>query len=278
MPQQKALERMNELIRSLQQAIGRLGEGKLDLPELEQCTEDARALYERLVVLRHKARETAVGAGRPVVAKPLGVRPATVEEAIAEADVKESVIRLDTRPADAPPHQTSLIDAIAETETVPVPKPAVEVPKPPAPPKPVAEAPAPPEPLKPVAEAPAPPEPPKPAAEAPAPPAPPKPKTSKAPLVKEKQEQPISVADKMEHAPVADLRKAIALSQKFWFVAELFGGERDRYEKAIDAINAMGSKEEAEAYMRTEITGKLPKPPGEEVSATFTDLLQRRFS
>ncbi len=272
MPQQKALERMNELIRSLQQAMGRLGEGKLDLPELEQCTEDARAIYERMVVLRHKAREAAVGAGKQVAAKATGVRPATVEEAIAEADVKESVIRLDTRPAEASPHQTSLIDAIAETETPPVPKPTVEVPKP------VAAVPKPPAPPKPAPEVHTPPEPPKPAVEAPMPPAPPKPKTPKAPPVKEKQEQPISLADKMEHAPVADLRKAIALSQKFWFVAELFGGERDRYEKAIDAINAMANKEEAEAYMRTEITDKLPKPPGEEVSATFTDLLQRRFS
>ncbi len=82
----------------------------------------------------------------------------------------------------------------------------------------------------------------------------------------------------MASSTVAGLRKAIALSQKFWFVAELFGGERDRYERAIDAINGMVSKEEAESYMRTEITGKLTKPPGEEVTATFTDLLQRRFS
>ena len=74
MPQQKALERMNELIRSLQQAMGRLGEGKLDLPELEQCAEDARALYERLVVLRHKAREAAVFAGKQVAATSAGVR------------------------------------------------------------------------------------------------------------------------------------------------------------------------------------------------------------
>lgn len=234
MPQQKALERMNELIRSLQQAMGRLGEGKLDLPALEQCTEDARALYERLVVLRHKAREAAVGAGKQVAAMSAGVRPVTVGEAVAEADVKESVIRLDTRPAEPAPHQTSLIDAIAETEAPSAPRPSPEAPKPPAPPRPKAR--------------------------------------------KEKPEQPISLADKMEHAPVADLRKAIALSQKFWFVAELFGGERDRYEKAIDAINAMGSMGEAEAFMRTEITAKLPKPPGEEVAATFTDLLHRRFS
>lgn len=278
MPQQKALERMNELIRSLQQAMGRLGEGKLDLPELEQCTEDARALYERMVVLRHKAREAAVSAGKQRTANAIGVRPATVAEAIAEADVKESVIRLDTRPAEVVQHQTSLIDAIAETEMPPAPKAAAEVPKSPAPPKPAAEAPKPPALPKPDAEAPTPNEPPTPAAEVPKPPPPPKPRPPKVSPVKEKQEQPISVADKMEHAPVADLRKAIALSQKFWFVAELFGGERDRYEKAIDAINAMNNKEEAEAYMRTEIVGKLPKPPGEEVSATFTDLLQRRFS
>lgn len=264
---------MNELIRSLQQAMGRLGEGKLDLPELEQCTEDARALYERMVVLRHKAREAAVSAGKQVVAKGVGVRPTTVEEAIAEADVKESVIRLDTRPAEAAPHQTSLIDAIAESEAPPVPKPAAELPKPPASPKPAPEAPKFQELPKPAVEASKPTAPSTPAVEAPKPPAPPKPKPQK-----EKQEQPISLADKMEHAPVADLRKAIALSQKFWFVAELFGGERDRYEKAIDAINAMGSKHEAEAYMHTEITGKLPKPPGEEVAATFMDLLQRRFS
>lgn len=242
---------MNELIRSLQQAMGRLGEGKLDLPELEQSTEDARALYERLVVLRHKAREAAVGASKPVAKETTGVRPATVEEAIAEVDVKASVIRLDTRPAEVPPvavHQTSLIDAIAETEVTPAP-----APKP-------AEEPA------------------KPAEEAPKPPAPLKPKAPKPVQPKETPAQPISVADKMEHAPVADLRKAIALSQKFWFVAELFGGDRERYEKAIDAINAMDSMENAEAYMRTEVTAKLPKAPGEEVAATFMDLLQRRFS
>ena len=48
MAQQKASDRMNELIHSLQQAMGRLEQGKLGLPELEQCTEDARAIYERI--------------------------------------------------------------------------------------------------------------------------------------------------------------------------------------------------------------------------------------
>ena len=163
------------------------------------------------------------------------------------------------------------------------------VPKSEEPAKPKAEEPIKPkseEPTKPKAEElfkPKPEEPAKPKAEEPTKPkteesAQPKPLKTKHTSVNEPTEQPLTVAGKMEQAPVADLRKAIALSQKFWFVAELFAGDRNRYEKAIDTINAMGSLNEAQAYMNEEINAKLPKPPGEEVAATFTDLLQRRFS
>ncbi len=236
MPYNKASLRMNELILSVQQALAKLEEGKLALPELEQCTDDARAVYERLVVLRHKAREAFVEASK---------QAANAEaEAVAAAEVAKAPIRLDTRPetrpAEPPPHQTSLIDAIAESETPPV-----------DPPKPVATQPAP------VATPPL-----------------PKVKPAEPPV---KATRSASVADRMEHAQVADLRKAIALSQKFWFVAELFGGERDRYEKAIDALNAMVDSGTAEDFVRNEVLGKLAKAPGEEVGNAFMDLVQRRF-
>ncbi|MEO7082440.1 MAG: hypothetical protein ABIY71_12975, partial [Flavobacteriales bacterium] len=116
MAQQKASERMNELIHSLQQAIGRLEEGKLGLNELEQCTEDARAIFERFVVLRHKAREAAVGAGKKAVAPEAPVRPNRTKEPAATEEEAQPPMRLDTRPAEIAPLQTSLIDAIAETE------------------------------------------------------------------------------------------------------------------------------------------------------------------
>ncbi len=224
MPQNKASDRMNELLRSVQRALALLEEGKLGLPELEQCADDARAIHERLVVLRHKAREAHVAQERKAA------------EAAVAAPEPPAPIRLDTRPPDVHPQQTSLIDAIAETESAPAPGPVI------------------PEPVKP---------------EAPKPP-----KVKPAPVA---NERPASVADKMEHAPVADLRKAIALSQKFWFVAELFGNERDRYEKALDAINGMQSASEAEAFVRDEVMAKLPKPPGEEVANTFLELIKRRF-
>jgi hypothetical protein len=91
------------------------------------------------------------------------------------------------------------------------------------------------------------------------------------------KERPETVAAKLEHAPVADLHKAIALSQKFWFVAELFAGQREQYDRTIDALNSMGGLVEAQAYVEREVVGKLPKPPGDDVLATFMELLQRRY-
>jgi hypothetical protein len=228
MPQNKAPFHINELVRSVQAALAKLEDGKLDLEGLEQCTLEARAIYERLVVLRHKAREAQVEAEKRTAL------------AAAVMPVAEAPIRLDTRPPEVHPQQTSLIDAIAESESAPAPQPLAD-----APPKPKPEAPKAPKPDA-----------------APPPPA---------------VDRPASVADKMEHAPVADLRKAIALSQKFWFVAELFANERDRYEKAIDAINGMKSAAQAEAFVRDEVMAKLPKPPGEEVAHSFLELVQRRF-
>lgn len=230
MAETKASDRMNELIRSLQQAMDRLQGGQLTLEELEQATGQAQALYERFVVLRHKAREAAVGA----VKQPESPQPKAEEP---KAEEEEPSIRLDTRPPDISPQQTSLIDAIAETESLNAM--AAEA-------KPTQAKPA---------QA-------------------PKPKAAK----QDAPGRPVTVADKLEHAPVADLRKAIALSQKFWFVAELFANDRKRYEEAIDALNAMTGLEEADTYLKTEVIAKLPTPPGEEVAATFTELLQRRYS
>lgn len=207
MPHGKGYERMLELTASIERALRELEAGHLDAEGVERCTDEARALFERLVVLRHKAREAALAASGAASAVP--------------------PMRLDTRPPEPPTRQTSLIDAIAETEAK-VPAHKADAPKPAPSPKAAA---------------------------------------GKAP----------SVADRLEHAPVADLHKAIALSQKFWFVAELFSGQRDAYEKAVDTINACGTAEQAKAFIDREVLAKLPKPPGEDVLTTFLELVQRRF-
>ncbi len=94
----KAYRRTGDLIDALAASQHDLAQGALDLHGLDAACENARELYERLVVLRHKVRERH-SAAPPVPALPEQAGP----------------IRLDTRPAEAP-GQTSLIDAIATTE------------------------------------------------------------------------------------------------------------------------------------------------------------------
>ncbi len=241
-------ERMHLLWDSVRNAIRDLDAGKLDLDGLDRACADTQALYERLVVLRHKARETKVEVVPVVVKEP---PPVTAPPELPN-------MRLDTRPSEVPIRQTSLIDAIAETETPPAIKAPVPTPSPtPAPP-----------PAKPIPVA-------EPAIQAPIEvPVPPKPKPVK-PV--EKPAKGPSLADKLESAPVADLHKAIALSQKFWFVAELFGGQRERYEKAIDVINTLKSVEDAQTFIATEIVAKATRPPAEDALQALNELVERRF-
>jgi len=226
---------MHELIEQIRKALGELDQGRLDLDGVDRTAEQARSLYERLVVLRHKAREVRV------VPPP----PRATEPPPAPPPVEMPPMRLDTRPSEVTPRQTSLIDAIAETETAPAPPPpAAPAPKPGAPRADGrAETPAPKKP----------PETPKPAA------------------------KNASLADKLEKGPVADLHKAIALSQKFWFVAELFQGQRERYEKSIDKLNGLTSAEEARTFVDKEIVAALGKSPDADALRSFLELIERRY-
>lgn len=230
----KHFTRIGELANSVAADVQRLEEGKLPLAELEQLADHARDLNERLVVLRHKARE-----GKP--AQEAAPKPPVAAEPEAPA-MSAAPIRLDTAPK-----QTSLIDAIQETEKKPAPAagaPAQPVEKP----VPVAEAPVK---TTPPAEA----------------------RATSAPASKA---SPASIHDKIEKAPIADLGKAIALSQKFWFVAELFNNDRAAYDKAIEQLNKPQLRAEAKTYVQYEVVAKLKNPPGEEVLAAFTELIERR--
>lgn len=234
----KQFTRIGELASGIAADVLRLEEGKLPIADLERLTVNAGELHERLIVLRHKARE-----GKPIPAAVTsssadGVeRGAQSDQQVAKPEPvhEPPPIRLDTAPK-----QTSLIDAIAETE-VPSAKPKVPDP-------PIVAA-------KSVAQ------------KAPAAAVPPLPVAAK-PVA--------SVGAKLERAPIADLGKAVALSQKFWFVAELFGGDRSAYERAVDQLNKAPGRAEAEVYLQEEVLSKLKSPPGEDVLAAFNELIERR--
>lgn len=216
MADDKGFRKMNELVAALVKAQHGLSSGELDVAGLESACADARELYERLVVLRHKARE-----GKSKV-------PETSNLASEPAPNAPS-IRLDTRPAEVP-RQTSLIEAIEATEQAEVPAAQVE-------------------PMK-------------------------APTTPDAASGKKSG----TLAERMEKASIPDLGKAISLSHKFWFVAELFNGDRTTYDKSIEVLNGMSDHAAAKAFIDTEVIAKLKKPADPEALSTFTELVQRRYS
>ncbi|MFN6176653.1 MAG: hypothetical protein ACK46G_03865 [Flavobacteriales bacterium] len=230
----KAFRTMNELVSALAKAERELGQGALGLEGLEQACGDARELYERLVILRHKAREAAVQIAPAPPASP------KKEEAPPVA-AEPPPMRLDTRPPETTPRQVSLIEAIEATEQVPeaaapATLPSVEPPKGSMPTDPVSEVPA------------------------------------RSPT------SATTLAEKLERASILDLSKAISLSHKFWFVAELFNGDRINYDKTIDRLNTLASHTEAQAFLQAEVLGKLKKPADPEALATFQELIKRRYA
>lgn len=222
----KGFRKMGELVAALTEADRALAAGTLGLEGLESACSNARELYERLVVLRHKAREAALSAAPEAPAPAEQPAPKRVER------TEPMAIRLDTRPPENV-RQTSLIDAIEATEQ---PRPAAPPPPPPARPEPQRT------------------------------------ETRSAPVPRS------TLAEKLEKASIPDLAKGISLSHKFWFVAELFNGDRITYEKSIDKLNAFATLEEARAFVDTEVVARLKKPADPEALATFNELVQRRFA
>ena len=239
MGKDKGYRTIQELVSALADAERGLASGSLQMEGLETACNDARDLYERLVVLRHKAREAAANTTARNTYKT-ETPAAVVAEAPAEVD-EPAPLRLDTRPPVVSPRQTSLIEAIEETsEEIEVPEPVAPIAKETAPAQSVAAATS-------VAEAAAP------------------------------AKAGATLAEKLEKASITDLSKAISLSHKFWFVAELFGGDRIFYDKSIGLLNALGDKENAISYMENDVLSKLKKTADPEALSTFMDLIDRRY-
>ena len=220
MADDKGFRKMNELVAALVKAQHGLASGELDVAGLESACADARELYERLVVLRHKAREGELKGQAQKTSSDLPATTATPEQ---------PSIRLDTRPPETP-RQTSLIEAIEATEQAEVP-PSVAQPV----------------------------------------------KVSTTPDGTSSKKTG-TLAERMEKASIPDLAKAISLSHKFWFVAEMFNGDRLAYEKSIEALNRMADHAAAKAFIDAEVIAKLKKPADPEALSTFTELVQRRYS
>ncbi|MDB9932522.1 hypothetical protein N8289_00270 [Flavobacteriales bacterium] len=89
--------------------------------------------------------------------------------------------------------------------------------------------------------------------------------------------QPESVAEKMTNTKIEDLRKAIALNQKFLFMKDLFSGEKSAYDEAIDKLNSCHTIQEAKSFLASEVENKYNWEQETPAVEQFNNLLERKF-
>ena len=230
---------MQELVEELSHYFAEVEEGNGDLDRLQEMADNARELYERLVVMRHKAFEETADEEvvKEIVSEP---SPAPVVETesggtfqeaipfsiesheIAETGKKEveetDEDRVEPEPETTavPENQTSLIDAIEEINEESV--------------------------------------------------------AEKYELENESE----SLVEKLEKAPIEDLVSVITLNQKFQFIKELFGGDNERYIAEIESFDSMDSWASAKNVLAS-LKKELKWEEG-ETEDEFMELIQRRHS
>ncbi len=86
-----------------------------------------------------------------------------------------------------------------------------------------------------------------------------------------------NLAKKLSMQPIADLKTAIGINQKFLFMNDLFKGEHDDFHKAIDNINNMDSINDAQAYISDSLMSKYDWDMDSVSVQNFLGLVERRF-
>ncbi len=230
-------QRLHELANNIQLQLERLKAGELSLEELEIVVEQSREIYERLVVLRFKA------CGDAAQSKTEEVSTTTVSglaQTIGESKPETT-------------NQVSLMDVIAEVthekeevveekllftfDAHPVETPISNT-------------------LFDLAALPA--------------------TQSVNEMLARSIVQQETVAQHHTHTPIADLKIAITLNQRFQFSRELFKGNNQDYEVAIERLNT-SSRNEAMQQLQT-LESKYEWSTGSAVVRDFRSLVERRHS
>lgn len=229
---------LKELSSSLAEKLEQLNNGQLNRNEVEALTDQARELYERLVIIRFKSYE-----GHSDIENKLEkpeeevVHVESTDQKAEEDDKVDELMMFDF---------TATEETIEEEETVEKPEEdlvseesveekQVEVPE-----------------NKPRQEA-----------------------IDKS-LNDNFKKEDGSVAGKFEKAPIKDLKEHIGINRKFLYVNELFGGDSVAYNSAIEKLNAGGSKDAAFSLIG-ELKSSQKWDKESPTVAGFIELVERRY-
>lgn len=244
---------LKDIASELNRKLDLLMMGSLSKQELENLTDESRELYERLVVLRYKAYDDEVkGEAAPVE-----------QIVIEEPEAREPIAFKIEEPKADVPIQVSLIDAIEEVakneELAAIEEPSIEnteehlietiisdhITTNPAPSGNVGYVPG-------------------------------NHIESLHDRLSKSFTNTETLAERLEHNPIADLKKAISLNQRFQFSKELFKGNNQDYEVAIDKLNNL-TREDALKHLES-LRNKYAWSNESAVTTDFVGLIERRHS
>lgn len=90
--------------------------------------------------------------------------------------------------------------------------------------------------------------------------------------------QNVELGSKLSSAPVQDLHRAIGINDKFQFINELFGGDRNIYERSVKTINECRNLQEAQYWIERELKIKYGWQDNNPSVQQFYTLIKKRFS
>ena len=87
-----------------------------------------------------------------------------------------------------------------------------------------------------------------------------------------------SLATKHQKNPVSDLKASIGINEKFSFINELFDGDLNAYNSAIEKLNNSNDYNSATAFIESDLSSKYDWTKDSESLNKLKDLVNRRFT
>ena len=85
-----------------------------------------------------------------------------------------------------------------------------------------------------------------------------------------------SVAERLQQNRITDLRAAMGINDKFLFINDLFQGDSDRYNQAIEALNTLAGMDEATIHLN-HLQQQYGWDNGSPVFDKLRDFIRRRY-
>jgi hypothetical protein len=249
---------MEELSGKLHDKIKELAGGKLDIKELETLAEDARELYERLLIIKYKAYEK-YGEPEKLAVKEIVVEEEPIEEKVEEvivpekevveeeaidfSGITEEVVEEDEQPS----FDFSAMEETKEEVAEEVVEEKVETPEIKKEPVALVE--------EQVAE---------------------KEEDDDSLNEQFKTTEDQSLRKQFQSSPISDIRKEISIAKKFEYITFMFAGKNDIYEAAIEDLNNCSDGEDAKNKLN-DYSSKHSWDLENKSIIKFVELVERRY-